>query len=156
VPQRGAALNTQIEADLAADRDALANISGQKPRVLFMYLRGTDVQQVAGKNTAADAMITAAGGINAAAEAGIDGFKPLSPETVVAAQPDVLLVMTKGLESVGGVDGLLAIQGLADTPAGQNRRVVDLDDLYLLGMGPRTAQALNDLISAFHGEVPRR
>ena len=112
------------------------------------------MQQVAGANTPADAMIGAAGGVNAAAEAGIVEFKPLSPETVVAAQPDVILVLEKGLESVGGVGGLLAIPGLADTPAGQARRVVALDDLYLLGMGPRTGQALADLVAAFHAAAP--
>jgi iron complex transport system substrate-binding protein len=153
LPERGEQLAAHVEAQIALARAQVAQ-GGARPRVLFLYLRGTDVQQVAGANTPADAMIGAAGGVNAAAEAGIVEFKPLSPETVVAAQPDVLLVLEKGLESVGGVDGLLAIPGLADTPAGQQRRVVALDDLYLLGMGPRTGQALADLVAAFHAAAP--
>lgn len=147
--EQGEALAAQVEAEIAAAR-AAAERQPTTPRVVFLYLRGIDVQQVAGADTAADAMISAAGGTNAATEAGIVAFKPLSPETMIAAQPDVLLVPAKGLESVGGIDGLLRIPGLADTPAGRERRVVALDDLYLLGMGPRTGQALQELVTAFH------
>ncbi len=149
IPQRGERLAAQVEAEIARARD-LANRISNPPHVLFLYLRGTDVQQVAGSRTPVDVMITAAGGLNAGAEAGIAEFKPLSPEVVVAAQPDVILVLEKGLESVGGVDGLLTIPGLADTPAGKQRHIIALDDLYLLGMGPRTGQALADLAIAFY------
>ncbi len=153
VPGRGEALAKQVESEIAAAQARLAGVGSDKPRVLFLYLRGTDVQQVAGSHTAIDAMIVAAGGINAAAEAGIEDYKPLSPETVVAAQPNVLLLLDAGLESVGGIDGLLEVQGLADTPAGAQRHIVALDDLYLLGMGPRTGQALGDLVTAFHADA---
>lgn len=149
IPQRGERLAAQVEAEIARARD-LANRITNPPHVLFLYLRGTDVQQVAGLRTPIDVMITAAGGLNAGAEAGIVDFKPLSPEVVIAAQPDVILVLTKGLESVGGVDGLLTIPGLADTPAGKQRRIIAHDDLYLLGMGPRTGQALAELAQEFY------
>lgn len=149
IPQRGERLVAQVTSDITRARDLAQRITNP-PRVLFLYVRGTDVQQVAGSNTPVDAMIIAAGGLNAGAEAGIVEFKPLSPEVVIAAQPDVILVLEKGLESVGGTDGLLTIPGLADTPAGKQRRIVALDDLYLLGMGPRTGQALTDLAIAFY------
>jgi iron complex transport system substrate-binding protein len=149
LPARGEALATEVEAAIAAAQAEALGLP-TSPRVIFLYLRGTDVQQVAGTETPADAMIVAAGGINAAAEAGIVQFKPLSPEVIVAIQPDLILVLEKGLESVGGVDGLLRIPGLADTPAGQARRVVAFDDLYLLGMGPRTGEALAELTRALH------
>jgi iron complex transport system substrate-binding protein len=153
VPQRGEALAAKLDAAFATAQSMLEQATSPQPRVLFLYLRGAEVQHVAGTNTSADVIISAAGGINAGAEVGIDGFKPLSPETLVAAQPDVFLVLTKGLESVGGVEGLLQIPGMADTPAGQQRRIVDFDDLYLLGMGPRTGLALQELIVAFHPEL---
>jgi iron complex transport system substrate-binding protein len=154
IPQRGERLAAQVEAEIARARD-LANRITNPPHVLFLYLRGTDVQQVAGVRTPIDVMITAAGGLNAGAEAGIVEFKPLSPEVVIAVQPDVILVLEKGLESVGGIDGLLTIPGLADTPAGKQRRIIALDDLYLLGMGPRTGQALTDLAIAFYEFAPQ-
>jgi iron complex transport system substrate-binding protein len=145
ITERGEALAAQVDAAIAHIQTPPSETA---PRVLFLYLRGTDVQQVAGANTPADAMITAAGGVNAAALMGIDDFKPFSAEVVIAIQPDVLLVLEKGLESVGGIDGLLRIPGLADTPAGRNRRIIAFDDLYFLGMGPRTGQALADLHAA--------
>ena len=74
----------------------------------------------------------------------------LSTESVVAAAPDVLLVTTTGLESVGGIDGLLAIPGIDQTPAAQNRRVVAFEDQYLYGFGPRSGQLLAELVTAFH------
>lgn len=46
--------------------------------------------------------------------------------------------MTKGLESVGGVDGLLDVPGIKETPAGLDRRIVTLEDGVLLSYGPRT------------------
>ena len=107
-------------------------------------------QLAAGADTGAAVLIEAAGGTNAGAEAGLVGYQPLTPEAVVAANPDVLLLLTAGLESVGGVDGMLQIGALAQTPAGQQRRVVAMDDLYLLGLGPRTPLAIRDLQDAIH------
>lgn len=154
VPGRGEALARQTEREIA-EAKTLAARATSKPRVLFLYLRGTQTQTIGGRGTDANVMIEAAGAIDAGAEAGIEGYKPLTPEALVAAQPDVLLLLEAGLESVGGVEGLLQIPGIAGTPAGRNRRVVALDDLYLLGMGPRTGQALRDLVLALHPELQR-
>ena len=68
----------------------------------------------------------------------------------MTANPDVFLVITTGLESVGGIDGLLEIPGMAQTAAGRNRAVVDFDTQYLLGYGPRSGAALAELIAAIH------
>ena len=78
-------------------------------------------------------------------------FNALSSEELIKLQPDVLLLMTKGLTSVGGISGLLALPGIAQTPAGQHKRVVTVDDSLLLSFGPRTvpmAQMLRPLIIA--------
>lgn len=147
LPERGELLASEVEARIATAK-AAALPQETPPRVLFLYLRGSDVQQVAGTGNPADAMIVAAGAINAAAEAGIVEFKPLSPEVIIAIQPDVILVLEKGLASIGGVEGLLRIPGIAATPAGRAQRIVAFDDLYLLGLGPRTGHALADLIAA--------
>jgi len=58
-----------------------------------------------------------------------------------------------GLESVGGIDGLLKEPGIAETPAGQNRRIVAMDDGYLLSFSPRMGKALIDLITLLHPEL---
>lgn len=152
VPNTGAALAVQTQERIAA-ATALAATATSRPTVMFLYLRGSSTQQIGGRNSAADALISTAGGIDAGVAAGIEGFKPLTPEALVAAKPDVLLLLSAGLQSVGGIDGLLAIPGIAQTPAGRARRVLDYDDQYLLGLGPRVGDALMDLVRALHPEL---
>lgn len=109
------------------------------PRVLFIYARGAGALMVAGDHTALKAMIELAGGRNAVT--GFDDFKPLTPEALVTADPDIILMFDSGLESLGGMNGLLAIPGVAQTKAGKNRRVIEMDGQYLAGFGPRVGEA---------------
>ena len=153
VGEAGERLAGATEAEIAAARrGAEARAGGKRPRVAFLYLRGTTTLMLGGRGSGADAMITAAGGVDAGTEAGISGFAPLTAEALVTARPDVLLLLTAGLESVGGVDGLLGLPGVLQTPAGQARRVLHYDDLYLFGLGPRTGAALADLATGLHGD----
>jgi iron complex transport system substrate-binding protein len=152
VPKRGERLARQVEGQIATAKREAARATS-KPRTAFLYLRGSSVQMIGGRNTRADTMITAAGGIDAGSAIGIDGFRPITAESLVAAQPDVILVPTLGLASVGGIDGLLRIPGVAQTPAGRNRRVVHFADDLLLGLGPRTGSALRRLVRGLHPEV---
>jgi iron complex transport system substrate-binding protein len=125
------------------------------PRVAFLYLRGTAaVYLVGGAGSGADSMIEAAGGVDAGAAAGLAAFTPLTAEALAAMNPDVILVMTKGLESVGGVDGLVQLPGVAQTTAGQERHVVAVDDTLLLSFGPRTGALATALHAAFAAEAP--
>ena len=60
-------------------------------------------------------------------------------------------MMTKGLESVGGIDGLIEqFPALANTPAGQNRRVIAMPDEQILSYGTRTPAVLNALAVALY------
>ncbi|MCI4646719.1 helical backbone metal receptor [Phaeodactylibacter sp.] len=115
----------------------------ETPKVLFIYARGKGSLMVAGKNTAASAMIELAGGQNAVQS--FEGFRALSAEGLIEAQPEVLLLFDSGLQSLGGVEGLLQIPGLAQTPAGQQGHIIGMDGLYLLGFTPRAARAAADL-----------
>ena len=125
---------------------ASASPAADAPRVAFLYLRGTSaIYLLGGQGSGADALIAAAGGVDAGAEAGLEAFAPLTAEALVALDPDVLLVMTGGLESVNGIDGLLALPGVEQTTAGRERRVIAVDDEVLLSYGPRTG-ALVDLL----------
>ncbi|MGE0060371.1 MAG: hemin ABC transporter substrate-binding protein, partial [Dehalococcoidia bacterium] len=149
LPNRGETLAKATEKEIA-DALALAAKAKEQPKVAFLYLRGATVQHIMGSGSGADALITAAKGVDVGATSGIQGSKPITPESLVAAQPDIFLVLTAGLQSVGGVDGLVNIPGVAQTPAGQNKRVIDMDDQYLLGMGPRAGKALMDLVKFLH------
>lgn len=121
-----------------------------QPRVLFVLAHAGGNLQVAGANTAADAMIQLAGGVNAMQ--GIEAYKPLTAEAVLAAAPDVILLTTEGLHSTGGADALWQKPGLALTPAGAKRHLVTLDNLYLLGFGPRLPQAVSELARALRSD----
>jgi len=152
VPDKGAELAAKTKSEIDAAK-AKAAAGTEKPRVAFLYLRGqSQTYQIGGTDTRADAMIAAAGAEDAGTGAGVQGFKPITAEAMVKAAPDHILVMEAGLESVGGVDGLLKLPGVAETPAGKNKRIVSLDDLELLGMGPRTGQAIDKLVTAFQAK----
>ena len=119
------------------------------PRVAFLYLRGTSaIYLVGGQGSGADDVIRAAGGIDVGREQGLGPFTPLTPETLAATDVDVILVMTRGLESVGGIDGLLALPGVAQTQAARERRVIAVDDDVLLSFGPRTPALVDRLADA--------
>lgn len=103
-----------------------------------------------GRGAGSDAMIEAIGAEDAGSALGLKGFRPLTSEGLINAAPDVILVLSSGLESVGGVDGLLRLPGVAQTPAGQNRRVVDAEDGSLLTFGARTGSAIEALAGAVY------
>lgn len=152
IPEVGAQLAGETTAEIEEAQELAASVEETRS-AMFLYLRGATTQLVGGEGTTADAMITAVGATNAATEAGIVDFQPMTAESLAAAQPDLLILLTAGLESVGGVEGLLEIPGVAQTPAAQNGKVIDFDDQYFLGFGPRTGQALHDLLLALHPEL---
>ena len=55
------------------------------------------------------------------------------------------------ITSLGGVDGLLErIPAVAETPAGQHRRIVDMSDTEVLSFGPRSPAVLDALARAIY------
>lgn len=138
------ALVETLDSELAAATQGLDKpAASDAARVLFLYVRGKRTLLVGGRDTGADEMITLAGFENAAAA--LSGFVPLTAEAVIAARPDLILVPEKGLGSVGGIDGLLALPGIAQTPAAARRSVVAMEDLALLGFGPRLGRSVSTL-----------
>jgi len=142
-PAAGTQVNAYLNDEIAKTRSAAEGRSQTQPTVAFLYVRGTAaVYLLGGEGSGADDMIEAAGGIDAGTKANLENFTPLTPEALAAAAPDVILVMDKGLESVGGVSGLIALPGIAQTPAGRDQRIVSLPDGELLSFGPRTPGTL--------------
>ncbi|HEX2312308.1 MAG TPA: ABC transporter substrate-binding protein [Thermomonospora sp.] len=150
VPEAGRALRARVDAEIAEAR--AARPAGARPlRVAFLYLRGTaGVYLVGGRGAGSDALIEAIGATDAGTAAGLAGFRPLTSEGMINAAPDVILVLTGGLRSVGGVGGLVRLPGVAQTPAGRHRRVVDADDGTLLTFGVRTGATIRALAAAVH------
>lgn len=144
VPDKGATLVKRLEQEQQALR-----ISAGKKKVLFIYARGAGNMMVAGDGTSVTKMIQLAGAQNAIT--GFREYKPLNAEALISANPDVILMFDTGLESMGGVDGLLKVQGVAQTNAGKNRKVIVMDGQYLTGFGPRVINAVKELAVKING-----
>lgn len=151
----GQKLNAQLEAEWAQTKANLNRLTTgvavspqRKPKVLFLLAHGGPTPQVAGEGTAAHAMILLAGGENAMKN--FTGYRPLTTEGSIAAQPDIILITSQGLSAQGSVEALLKNGGLALTPAGKAKRVVSMEALALLGFGPRLPQVVTDLANQFY------
>jgi iron complex transport system substrate-binding protein len=118
-------------------------------RVAFLYLRGSAaIYLMGGKGSGADSLLAKCGDLDVGAKYLNTPFTPINSESLVIAKPTVFLLMTKGLQSVGGISGLKSLPGIAQTPAGITGRVVTVDDSLLLSFGPRTAGLLDKLCPA--------
>ncbi len=144
---RADALAAEVDAKLKAAESRTAGVT-QRKRVLFILSLAGGKVLASGSGTAADGIIRLAGGVNAVE--GYEGYKQLSDEAIVTAAPDVVLVMDHAGPGVSDEE-ILANPAIAQTPAGAARKVVRMDGGYLLGFGPRTADAVNDLAAAFYG-----
>lgn len=141
VPESGVMLQEAIARQSAIVASIPANTT-----IAFLYLRGASaIYLIGGKGSGADSLISAIGAIDVGAQSLANPFNPMTSEALARLNPDVFIVMSKGLESVGGVDGLVQLPGVAQTTAGKNRAVIAVDDSLLLSFGPRTPMLITEL-----------
>ena len=149
----------EAQAMIAQGRADMANLAAKlaavpaRPRVLFLLSMGGGAPQAAGAGTAADGIIRLAGGTNAVE--GYSGYRPLTPEAVIASRADFVLVTRQTVEAMGSIEKILAEPALSQTPAGKAGHVLQFDTLLLLGFGPRTPEAATQLAVALHPELAR-
>jgi iron complex transport system substrate-binding protein len=143
-----AEVGKRVIEKLDRDISTLKTDNTSSPKVLFIYARGSGTMMVAGEGTAMEKMIQLAGGQNAVS--GFKDFKPLTGEALVAANPDVILLFESGLESLGGPEGIYDVQGVKETNAGKNKKVVTMDGALLSGFGPRVGEAIRELSDKIH------
>ena len=142
-PQQGDVLNQAFAKEVKTSTIAT------KPRIAFLYLRGTSsVYLIGGPGSGSDSLIEAIGATDVGAKSLPNPFNTMTAESLATLNPDVIIVMTKGLESVGGISGLLKLPGVAQTQAGKNQAVIDVDDSLLLSYGPRTPSLVIALAKA--------
>lgn len=134
----GETLRSSLRQQLAALPTTALN-----KRVLFILNHGGMTAMAAGQDTGADAAIRAAGLHNAMQ--GFSRYQPLSQEGVIASQPDLVLISKDGVKALGGEANLWKLPGLAQTPAGRNKQVLQIDDMALLGFSVRTPEAISQL-----------
>ncbi|KQY59983.1 hemin receptor [Aeromicrobium sp. Root495] len=160
VPETGKLLAQQIDEQVEAVQQEVERIAPEKEsdrlRMIFLYLRGSaGIYYLFGEESGADDLIDGLGGVDVAEELGWEGMRPMTDEAIVEADPDVILVMTDGIRSTGGVDGLLADKpAIALTTAGKNRRFVDMADSDILSFGPRSAGVVDALARAVYAPEP--
>jgi iron complex transport system substrate-binding protein len=126
----GAKLLDTTQSDINEALNTLDSATAS-PRVAFIYVRGTASVFLLGGNLK------------------LAAFTPLTSEAIVNANPGIIVVTTRGLASVGGIDGLLELPGIAQTPAAKSRSVVSIDDDLLFSFGPRTGELIIRLAQAF-------
>jgi iron complex transport system substrate-binding protein len=155
-PEAGERLAERIAADVEETRAEVARLApaadDDRVRMVFLYLRGNaGVYYMFGEESGADDLIDALGGIDVAGELGWEGMRPMTDEALIAADPDLIITMTGGLESTGGIEGLLQEKpAVALTAAGQHERIVDMDDGTVLSFGPRSADVIEALARAVY------
>jgi iron complex transport system substrate-binding protein len=137
------ALASRLLLEWNTTQKRVANSKLNSTRVLFILSQNPSQLMVGGEKTSAAAMIAYAGARNAIS--GLSGFKPLTPEAVIAANPDVLLLTDQGMKAVGGIGGVLRFPGVNQTRAGKEQNIVSLEAMYLLGFGPRMPLAVAEL-----------
>ena len=143
IEPRGELLIEAIERDLAT----LPSEAFADQKIAFLYLRGNaGIYLIGGAGSGADELIERLGAIDVGTELGVSGFAPIAAEALLEQNPDYLLVMEKGLQSVGGVDGLVQLPGIAGTRAGLERRVLVGADADLLTFGAQTPAVLKCLM----------
>lgn len=164
IPTKIAAVGEVIGAQAAAQqlaqklKQALQESGKDHPgvRIAFLYLRGgSAIYLLGGQGSGADSLIAHLGATDVGAKKFKQPFSPITSEALIAADPEVILVMSKGLESVGGIDGLVSLPGISQTRAGKDRAVIVVDDSLLLSFGPRTPDLLRQLSNAV-GQVVGR
>lgn len=146
------ALDVRVHDEIQAAIE-LAKTAESSPSAVILLFQQGGVQLVAGGGTVANAMLEAAGATDAALAAGVMGYQPITAEALVAASPEIIVTMAMGVEAAGGLDAIMAVPGIAETPAGQNGKIFVYDDELLLAMTPRTGQQLMAMIADFHPDL---
>lgn len=140
-------LVAETDAKLKAAEKQTASIKERKRILFVLSIQGGKIL-VAGSDTAGDGIIKLAGAVNAVE--GFSGYKAMSDEAIVTARPDVILAMKNAGPPIAEAE-LFAIPSITSTPAGEGRKLILMDGSYLLGFGPRTANAIHDLAVSLYG-----
>ena len=157
----GKVIGKMAEADalIARGQESMKTLTAKlatvnsHPRVLFLLSMTGGAPQAAGRDTAAAGIIKLAGGINAVD--GYSGYRPLTPESVIASKADFVLVTQQTVQAMGGKQAILDQPSLNRSPAGKAGRIIEFDTLLLLGFGPRTPEAATELAMALHPDLAR-
>jgi len=133
-------------AEIVTSLEKANEASADLPRAALVLNFVDNQPIVAGANTSGDGLLRMAGAQNIFAD--IDGWKPLSRELLIAANPEHLVVTERALESIGGLEGMLSDPLLASTDALNDDNVHAYGGMSLLGFGLQTLEVALSLKKA--------
>lgn len=148
----GEQLGERADDEIAQARAAIRTAVPDDPlRMAFLYARGDGgIFYILGPDDGSADLIESLGGVDAAADEGIGQASPANAEALGDLDPDVLVMMSAGLDSTGGLSGLLAKPGIAQTTAGRNDRVLAIPDSQSLSFGPQSGEMLLTAAAALY------
>lgn len=146
--EEGKALAARVTADFNA-ATALAGRVPAERRRRVVFFHGLLKLTAAGEGTAANAIISYAGGIN---PLDFKGYKSVSEESLVEIAPEVVVMMP---DDKGGPtpEEVFSIPALKTTPAARDKALIVLKGAYMINFGPRTAGAIRDIAAALYPDV---
>ena len=121
----------------------------QQLKAMFIMAHSPQQIMVAGHSTSAHAIMNYLQLDNAFKM--VQGYKPLTPESVIAGQVNIILLTDQGLQAQGGMQGILRLPGVMQTPAARHRQIYSREANHLLGFGPRLPSMLHSLAKEIHG-----
>ncbi|GMR01708.1 MAG: hemin ABC transporter substrate-binding protein [Acidimicrobiia bacterium] len=152
VPEAGKELVGRVAAEIDVATALAASAKGQ-PTVAYIYTRGPQLTLLFGAGMPTQAMIEGANAIDAGVASGVRGPAPVTPEALVAAAPEVIVLPRAGIEAMGGLEAFKQIPGIADTPAGQADAFLIYDEAYFFNLGPRVGLALKDFVTDLYPDL---
>lgn len=142
----------QFKQAIAEQQQQLQSIQGTAPRVVLVFSAGHGNPLTAGTNTVGDWLIKQSGGENLAVH---QGFKALSSESMLALNPQVIIVADRHNQGLEALETMLSSSpALRHTEAVRNKRVIAIDPTLLVGgLGPRIPAQVAQLMQAFYPQM---
>ncbi|MCB2407845.1 heme/hemin ABC transporter substrate-binding protein [Hymenobacter lucidus] len=142
-------LAKQLTADMATAAAKRQEFGGKPVKVVIIhYGLQKNIYLAMGQKSTGTQMLEWAGGVNSIDAT--EGMKPISPELIAAAQPDVILATDFGYDRMGGLEKFKTLPGVALTPAAKNNRIYRVEEHDMVYLGPRTGQNVLKLMELIH------
>ncbi|UOQ50959.1 heme/hemin ABC transporter substrate-binding protein [Hymenobacter cellulosivorans] len=147
-------LAQQLTADMATAAEKRKQFGDQPVKVVIIhYGLQKNIYLAMGQKSTGTQMLQWAGGVNSIDAT--EGMKPISPELIAAAQPDVILATDFGFDRMGGLEKFKTLPGVALTPAAKNNRIYRVEEHDMVYLGPRTGQNVLKLMELIHQPAPK-
>jgi len=145
--QKAEELCNKLDRDMQTASEKVKQYTAKPKVVIIHFGRASNNYFVMGKRGTQNSMIEWAGGVNCSDSA---GFKMLSPEVLVEAQPDVILATDFGFDQQGSIEKFTQLPGVALTPAAKNHKIYRIEEHDIVYIGPRTGENVLMIMDLIH------